>query len=160
MKLGTSLITFLITLLISGSLQAEVSLDQVESLGLIYFQKAELSEEPYTAIVHYEKSEQVIRLFNSENKKIYEKKVSSLTDAFQKIDFIVLDNSDSPYAIIKLQKGVHGEQAFIISLEEGKEVFHQASVWPISIDIGRDGIDITIVDESKKSSQKRWEPKK
>ncbi len=135
----------------------KATLEDIKNLHLIHYQQIDLLEDPYQALVYYEKGDEVIELYN-DKKLVFKKKISSVTDGFKKIDFKVMDESTTPYAIIQQQKGVHGEQVMIISLADGKELFHQTSAWPMEIIIDHKGVDVKVVDEKKKTSQKRWRP--
>ncbi len=153
MKFGISLILVLTT----WNLFAKVTLKDVNALGLVHFQQIELAEEPYSVLVYQSKGNQIIQL-HSEKKLIFEKKVNEVTDGFQKIRFKLFPNAELPFALIFQQKGVHGEQFSIVSLQDGKEVFHVTSAWPLEFEDAKDQIKVHVVDEDKKTTIKTWKP--
>ncbi len=153
MKVGISLLF----LLLCSHIFAQVTLEDVKKLGLVQYQSVEVLEDPYSLLVFLEKGEQVIQLFNG-NKIILDKRVSSITDSFRSIQFKTFDNSENPYAVILLQKGVHGEQVYIFSLVDGKEVFHLSSVWPMEVNISSSKVEAIAIDENKKKIPKTWSP--
>lgn len=153
MKLGISFVILLISL----NLYAKVTLEQVDSMGLINYQKVSLLDDPYSLLVFNTQGGQVIELYN-DKKKVYSRSLSLLTDSFISVFFRVFDDAQAPFAILKLQKGVHGEQLVVINLESGKEVFHDSSVWPLELQISSKAVDYKVFDEKKKAHSKHWAP--
>lgn len=153
MKFGISLLFVLTT----WNLFAKVTLKDINSLGLVYFQEAELESGAYSIVVSNSKGNQVTQIY-LDDKIIFEQKVSPITDAFKQIRLRYFAKSETPYAIIKYQKGVHGEQVKVVSLKDGKVAYHETSVWPLMLDFSDDELTINIVDEDKKTTTKKWKP--
>lgn len=153
MKFGISLLL----VLMAWSLFAKVTLKDIDSLGLVHFQQVELSEESYSLLVSNTKGDQLTQLYTAK-KVIFEQRASPVTDAFIQVHFKVFNKSEIPFAILKFQKGVHGEQVKVVSLKDGKVVYHETSAWPLEISLSNEGLEVTIVDENQKSTTKKWVP--
>lgn len=153
MKFGISLLF----ILVGWNLFAKVTLKDVNSLGIVHYQQAELSEDMFTILVSATKGSQSIQLF-AEDKLIFEKKVSPVTDGFRLVRFKTFEQSEIPFAIIVSNKGVHGQQISVISLKDGKEVWHETSAWPLEFELTKKSVEVKLTDEDQKAQAKSWAP--
>lgn len=135
------------------TVQAELTVEGLQKQGLVYYSEYELFEVPYYTLVQTVKGEHQISI-QSEGQKLFTGSSSSVSEGFKEIEYQSFDGGEKVYAIIRKQKGVHGELIQIISLADKKEVFLATSAWPLTYEVKDGSVVVNVVDEERKSSQK------
>jgi len=133
---------FILFIIITNSSFAEDLFTKLHSLKVVSYSKMGNENDEYEAIVIEDKADHYMKVIDKKGNEILADSYPILTDSFREMRTVDIGDELSPYLVVTTQRGIHGENLLIYSLNKRKMVKNYTSTMPIVWQVFEDHINI------------------